>query len=95
MIVSRSEAALRDVEGLWFYVAQDSSNAADRLVERIDAAFRNLIEFPGMGIARPDLAAELRALRVDNLIVFYRVGSNEISIERVLHSRMDATQVDF
>lgn len=95
MIISRSEAAVGDVEGIWLYVAQDSSSAADLVVERLDAAFRNLAQFPMMGVVRSDLAIDLRALRVDNLIIFYRALRDEVSVERVLHARMDATQIEF
>lgn len=95
MRLERSDAAVADVDGLWNYVAQDSERAADQLVDRLDEAFQSLLAFPRMGLARLDLAPNLRALRVDNLVVFYRVEGDLISVERILHARMDATRIDF
>lgn len=95
MRLERSDAAVADVDGLWTYVAQDSERAADQLVDRLDEAFQSLLAFPRMGLPRADLAPNLRALRVDNLIVFYRVEGDVLSVERILHARMDATRFDF
>ena len=95
MRLERSDAAVADVDGLWTYVAQDSERAADQLVDRLDEAFQSLLAFPRMGLPRADLAPNLRALRVVNLIVFYHVEGDVLSVKRILHARMDATRFDF
>lgn len=95
MRLERSDPAAADIDDIWEFVAQDSRRAADRLVDKLDEAFQRLLAFPRLGVAREDLSADLRALRVDNLIIFYRVGSDLVSVERVLHARMDASGIDF
>ena len=93
MKLVRSDAAVSDVDEIWFYVAQDSTRAADKLVDRLDESFNKLLDFPRMGVPRHDIADGVRALRVDNLIIFYRAGPDAVSIERVLHARRDATKL--
>ena len=95
MRLERSDTAVSDIDEIWTYVARDSVRAADQLADRLDEAIQRLLGFPRMGIARYDLAPNLRALRVDNLIVFYRIEGELLSIERIVHARMDATGIEF
>ena len=95
MILHRSDAAARDVEDIWFFIAQDSERAADRVIDRLQDAARRLSAFPRMGLAREDLAPGLRALRVDNFVIFYRLIDDTLSVERILHARLDVTQIVF
>lgn len=95
MILIRSDAALADVDEIWLFIARDSEHEADRLLERIDGAYRRLLDFPGMGVARDDLAPGVRAVRLDNYVIYYRLEPDTVSIERVLHARRDATAISF
>ena len=95
MIVHFSEKSGKDFRDIWDYVAEDSPRAADRLIDRLNAAAQGLGNFPLMGVARDDLAPGLRALRVDNFVVFYRLRADDLVVERVLHARLDATSVNF
>jgi toxin ParE1/3/4 len=90
-----SKEARQDLDDIWLYVAQDNIRAADRLIDRLVAAGRRLEEFPAMGIARDDLHPGLRALRVDNYIIFYAARSGGPRIERILHTRLDITSSRF
>ena len=95
MKLERSDAVVSDLDEIWTYVARDSLRAADQLADQLDEAIQRLLGFPQMGVAREDLAPNLRALRVDNLIVFYRIEGELLSIERILHARMDASGIAF
>lgn len=95
MIVHLSADSTQDFRDIWQYVAEDSPRAADRLLDRLNAAAQRLGAFPLMGVAREDLAPGLRALRVDNFIVFYRLRDDDLVVERILHARLDATGVNF
>jgi len=60
------------------------------VVSLVDAV-RLLEDFPLMGVARPELAEGLRAVRSGSYILFYRPTSRGVRIERVLHGRRDIT----
>jgi toxin ParE1/3/4 len=44
-----------DIENIWFYIAQDNLNAANKMVDRFYEAFSLLADNPEMGRKRPDL----------------------------------------
>jgi toxin ParE1/3/4 len=95
VIVHLSAESTQDFRDIWEYVAEDSPRAADRLLDRLNTAVRRLGAFPLMGVARDDLAPGLRAMRVDNFVVFYRLRNDDLVVERILHARLDATGVNF
>ena len=95
MIVRRSARAQDDIDDTWLYVAQDSPSAADLFLERLEEATANLSTFPEMGVLRDDLADGLRALRVDNYVVYYWRKSDHLMLARVLHARLDVTSITF
>ena len=51
-------AAEQDLFDLWDYIAQDDFDAADRITNEIYRAIERLVEMPGMGHVRKDLAEE-------------------------------------
>ena len=81
----RSLQAFRDLQEIWVYVAERSPQAADRLIDKINAECGTLAELPGMEMRRDDLLAGLRSFPVANYLIFYRVIEQGISIERVVH----------
>ncbi len=89
--VAWSEAAKADLDEIWLYVAQDSIDAADRLIEALVGIAEPLKDFPLMGFDRSELSPHLRALRTGNYILFYRSLPGKTRIERVLHTRRDIT----
>lgn len=84
-----SKLAQNDLDEIWFYVAQDSRNAADALVDQIVETARPLTLFPHIGAARPELGQALRALPVGSYVLFYRSDERGVRVERVLHGRRD------
>jgi toxin ParE1/3/4 len=83
-------AASADLEDIWWYVAQDSPAAADRLLDRIQEKLLSLSQFPHMGASRDDLIPRLRSFSVSNYVIFYFPLEDGIEVIRVLHGARDA-----
>jgi toxin ParE1/3/4 len=47
--IVRTTLARADLRDIWLYVAQDSIDAADRFLDRIDRTIRMLAENPEIG----------------------------------------------
>lgn len=83
--VRRTSLAEQDLEDIWFFVAQDSPDAADRLLDKIEDSIKLLAENPYLGPARPDIASELRYHPVGHYLLLYRILKNGIELVRVVH----------
>jgi toxin ParE1/3/4 len=82
-----SPAGRQDLHDIWTGIASDSLDAAERLLDRFEAAFERLAEFPGMGPARPDIIdLPVRFWTVGNYLIIYRAEASQIEIVRVLHA---------
>lgn len=89
-----SASAEDDLLEAWLYVAEDSSEAADRLLDRIDSEARALLMQPKMGRARDELATGLRSWPTATpYILFYFVDADGITIARVLHHARDVPAI--
>jgi toxin ParE1/3/4 len=91
--VLRTRRANLDLLEIWSYVAQDSPQAADRLIERLDQHCERLASFPEMGRLRDELAPSLRSLVVSRYVVFYRPAEDGIEVIRVLHGARDVAAI--
>jgi antitoxin ParD1/3/4 len=80
--------ALTDLTEIWEYIAGDSPNAADRVLEEIQEAIRALIPFPQLGHIRSDLTSRpLRFQLVRDLLIAYAPEENPLLVVAVLHGR--------
>lgn len=85
--------AEEDLVGIWCYIAQDNSEAADSWIEQLgDTAWR-LAENPGMGRLRPELLPNIRSFPVGDYILFYQEVENGIELVRVLSAYRDLEQL--
>ncbi len=84
-----SEAAHGDLDEIWFYIAQDNPDAADRIVRTLVSRFAMLAGMPEVGRRREELSARLRSLAVGNYVIFYRPLENGVEVVRVLHGARD------
>jgi toxin ParE1/3/4 len=80
-----SAQAIRDLDEIWFYIAQDDPVAADRTLERLLATAHRLARMPGMGRARPELRSTYRSFPVGSFVIFYRPVSDTIEVLRCAH----------
>lgn len=84
-----SEVARSDLEGIWFYIAQDNPAAADKFIQAVVTRFPKLAAMPGLGRPREELSLRLRSFPVGRYVIFYRTIENGIEIVRVLHGARD------
>lgn len=78
--------ARADLVNIWSYLAEDSSENADRVLARLYAAFTQLAEMPGMGHHREDLAdARHRFWTVYSYIIAYRDQAWPLEIVAIVH----------
>lgn len=88
--VRRSASAESDLLEAWLYIAEDSVDSADRLLDQIETEMGRLLMQPEMGRRREELAADLRSWPTSTpYILFYFAESDGITIARVLHHARD------
>jgi plasmid stabilization system protein ParE len=81
-------AALLDLEEIWEFIAADSLDAADRVLEDTYEAISALVPFPLAGHVRPDLAARpLRFHPVRDFLIAYAPDERPLIVLAVLHGR--------
>ena len=78
-----------DLDDIWWYIAQDNPEAADRLLDRIEERCQALVRFPEMGMSREELMPDLRSLPIGSYVVFYLPIEQGIDIVRVLPGMRD------
>ncbi len=65
--------AAEGIDSIWEYIAEDSVDRADRVIEDIFNAIHLLVDSAGIGHRRDDLADEtLRAWPVHSYLIVYR-----------------------
>ena len=85
MKIDRKPEAQEDILQIGAHIGRDSPRAAERMLNRINAAIEMLRDHPEMGPRRDDLRPGLRMLTVRPYLAFYRIGEGGIEIVRVLH----------
>jgi toxin ParE1/3/4 len=83
-MVRWTRAALRDLESLHGYVAEDSLPAAAATVERILSGIEALSRHPDMG--RKGRVPNTRELIIPPFIVVYRPKATALELLAVIHS---------
>ena len=82
--------ARRDLEEIWDYLVLDNRQAAEKVLDRIEAAIGELAKTPGMGHLREDLADRRhRFFLVYSYLIVYRPETRSLQIIRVLHASRD------
>ncbi|HAM52160.1 MAG TPA: type II toxin-antitoxin system RelE/ParE family toxin [Nitrospiraceae bacterium] len=87
-VVKRPQAET-DLDDIWWYIAQDNPDAADRFIDEIAKRCQAIAQFPNMGTRRDDLMPSLRSFAVGNYLIFYLPIDNGIDIVRVLPGMRD------
>ena len=88
-MINHSYKARIDLLEIWAYIAEDSTNAADKLLDLIDDKCNLLDENAELGQARSDIAEGMRYLPVKNYLILYQVQPFGIEIVRVVHGSRD------
>lgn len=87
--------ANRDLEAIWGFVADESSERrAGQVISDIREAARKIGTHPGIGHWREDLADEsLRVWNVHSYLIVYRPEQRPIEIVRIVHGSRDIIRV--
>lgn len=88
-VLRRSERAEDDLLDIWRYIARSDVAAADRMLDRLDAAMTRLGDSPKTGPARPDLAPGLRYFPVGRYVLLYREIPGGVEVVRCVHGARD------
>lgn len=91
--IVRSPTAQQDLDQIWDYIARDSVDAADRLLDRIQERCELVARQPLSGHAREELGLNVRCFVVGNYVVYYRPIRRSIEIVRVLHGARDISSL--
>ena len=85
--IVRTSQSEDDLIEIWLHVGRDNEAAADRLLDRIEARWQQLVVYPFSGAPREDIGPGIRHLLVGEYLTLYRVHDDAIEIVRVLHGR--------
>lgn len=85
-----TDPAITDLENIQDYIARDSTEYANAVVERLILAVERLKSFPGSGRRVPE-ATELkvRELLVEGYRIIYRMKKDSAQILAVVHGARD------
>jgi toxin ParE1/3/4 len=89
--------ALRDLEEIRDYIAEDSPAAAARLIGLLgktcaflaDNPYAGLADNPYAGRVRPELWSDLRSFPARRYVIFYRLLGDTLEIVDVVHGSRD------
>ena len=82
-------AAEADLAEIQDYISRDHPAAARRLVQSLQARCLAIAATPNIGRPRDSLMKGLRSVTFGNYLIFYSVGHDDITVERILHGRRD------
>jgi toxin ParE1/3/4 len=84
-----SNEARSDLDEIWYYIAHDNPEAADKFIHVIVSRFPRLASLPYLGRQREELSPHLRSFPVGRYVIFYRPLEHGIEIVRVLNGARD------
>jgi len=88
--------ATQDLDAIWWFIAQDSRAAADRVEMEVLAACRRLAKHPRMGTQRLDLTPlPVRFWTIPkfpNYVIVYRPETVPLQVVAVLHGKRNLKQ---
>jgi len=85
-----TEPAIQDIEQIADYIASQSGlDQADRFLNKLDAKFVKIAQFPNLGRQRDEILPGLRSLPMDNYLILYMVIGQDVEIFRVVSGYRD------
>jgi toxin ParE1/3/4 len=88
-----ADAARRDLEDIWHYIASDNPSAAGSFVTLLVEKFQLLAREPNIGRDRAEIHIGLKSLPVKKYVIFYRVADSMVEIARVISGYRDITKI--
>ena len=88
-----SPAALRDLEGIWRYTAEQWGVAqAERYLDVLNVAFGAIASNPQAAPRCDHIRAGYRRQWVEQHVAYFRMEAGAVVVVRVLHQRMQAAR---
>jgi toxin ParE1/3/4 len=87
--VIRLKQTRQDLICIWQHIAMDDPQAADAILDAIDAKCQKLSTHPRLGPARDDIRSGMRYLIMGSYLALYKIDQDAVRIVRVLHARRD------
>jgi plasmid stabilization system protein ParE len=89
--------AMEDLDAIWWFIAEDNRDAADRVETEIVASCRRLARHPLMGTKRQDITLlPVRfwtVTKFPNYVIVYRPETIPLQVVAVLHGRRNIKAV--
>lgn len=89
--------AIEDLDNIWYFIAQESPQAADRVEAEVIATCRRIAEYPRIGHKRQDITPlPVRfwtLLKYPNYVIVYRPDTLPLQVIAVLHGKRDSEEV--
>jgi antitoxin ParD1/3/4 len=89
--------AAEDLDEIWWFIAEDNRDAANRVELEIVATCRRLATHPLMGVRRQDITPlPVRfwtVTRFPNYVIVYRPDTTPMQVVAVLHGKRDLKDV--
>jgi toxin ParE1/3/4 len=80
--------AQADLNEIWGYIADENPDAADRIIDKIEAALEALVPLPHQGHRRPDLTSRpLRFILVREYLIAYSPDERPLWVVAIIHGR--------
>jgi toxin ParE1/3/4 len=85
-----TEPAIQDIEQIADYIARQSGlEQGDRFLNKLDAKFVKIAQFPNLGRQRDEILPALRSLPMDNYLILYMAIRQDVEIFRVVSGYRD------
>lgn len=90
-----SESARADLRDIWSYIAADSENAADAVLDQIKEEILRIAAAPRIGHRRRDLTGDMDYLfwRCGHYLLIYTDDPDAVAILAILHASRDIPAV--
>ena len=89
--------ATEDIDSIWWFIAEDNRDSADRVETEILATCRRLAKHPLMGTKRQDITPlPVRfwtVTRFPNYVIVYRPETVPLQVIAILHGKRDLEEV--
>lgn len=82
-----------DLEEIAGYIAQDSPRQAVRLLRELQARMKEIAKQPSLYRLRPELGKDARLAILGQYVILFRIRSNAVRIERVVHGSRDLLRI--
>jgi antitoxin ParD1/3/4 len=92
-----TQQATEDLDAIWWFIAEDNRDAANRVETEIVASCRRLARYPLMGSKRRDITPlPVRfwtVAKFPNYVIVYRPESVPLQVIAVVHGKRDLKEV--